>query len=248
MDIDAFREDFLAQLQRPDELGLLFDHLPDVYFFVKNSVGQFVMGNSALVTKCGVSDESQMIGKTDHDFFPKERADGYVRDDRYVLQTGRRVVNRVELAAEPSGRANWFLTSKIPLRSHTGRIVGVAGTAKDYEPARSAISPYRELTRVTEFIETNYGDRIEVKRLAALASLSVSQFERTFRRVMRTSPVRYLHEVRIRAACRRLACTGDKIATIAQDTGFYDHSHFTRAFVEIMAITPRAYRRRVRGE
>ena len=48
--------------------------------------------------------------------------------------------------------------------------------------------------------------------------------------------------VRVHAACRLLAGSDQAITGIALDTGFYDHSHFTRTFRRLMGLTPRAYR------
>jgi AraC-like DNA-binding protein len=72
--------------------------------------------------------------------------------------------------------------------------------------------------------------------------VSVSHFDRTFRRAFDTSPRQYLIRIRIEAACRKLAETTESLAAIALACGFHDHAHFTRSFHRIMAATPSAYR------
>ena len=88
-----------------------------------------------------------------------------------------------------------------------------------------------------------YAENLQVADLAA-ASLSKSQFNRKFQRMFATTPREYLLRVRINAACRLLEATDLTITAIALETGFFDHSHFTRIFRRIMNITPGAYRQR----
>lgn len=63
-------------------------------------------------------------------------------------------------------------------------------------------------------------------------------------RLFGTSPHEYLLRVRTNAACRLLETTNLTVTVIALETGFFDHSHFTRVFRRIMNITPGAYRHR----
>jgi transcriptional regulator GlxA family with amidase domain len=75
-------------------------------------------------------------------------------------------------------------------------------------------------------------------------SLSVSQFDRQFKRKFQTTPLKYLTKIRVDAACHQLASTDLPIATIALQTGFYDQSHFTHQFVRYKGTTPFRYRKR----
>ncbi|MEI6516767.1 MAG: AraC family transcriptional regulator, partial [bacterium] len=95
-----------------------------------------------------------------------------------------------------------------------------------------------------EHINTHYHEDISIRILAEMAHLSVSQFERKFKKTFQLTPVRHIIQVRIKAAKQLLVSTSKKISTIAQDTGFYDHSHFTREFIRETGFTPRDYRTR----
>jgi PAS domain-containing protein len=46
------------------------------------------MANEVAVRLCGFKNEEEMVGKTDYDIFPRDRADAYVQDDRFVFDTG----------------------------------------------------------------------------------------------------------------------------------------------------------------
>ena len=46
----------------------LFDHIPDVVFFIKDREGRYLVVNQTLVTRCGRQHKSELIGKTAADF------------------------------------------------------------------------------------------------------------------------------------------------------------------------------------
>lgn len=247
MDAMKCKADFIAQMHSPEQMQVLFNHLPDIYYFVKDRQGRFMLANDTFVKQCGVEREKQIIGKTDFDFFPLGRADSYVKDDTYVMETGESIIDRVELAPDPGNSIHWFITCKVPLYSNDGKIIGLAGTSRDITRAGLALQPYTEMRAVLEYVRDHYAQPIEVKELAALVHLSVSQFERRFRKVFQISPLKHIMNVRIRAASLRLTSTNDTIAHIALDCGFYDHSHFTRNFRKIMGTSPKEYRKQYMG-
>ena len=56
------------------------------------------------------------------------------------------------------------------------------------------------------------------------------------------------HQLRIAEAQRRIR-RGERLADIAQDTGFADQAHFCRVFKRLAGVTPSRYRREaLRGE
>ncbi|OVE76782.1 hypothetical protein BVX97_00560 [bacterium E08(2017)] len=243
MNSAKLKKDFLNQLHSPQQLELLFEYLPDVYFFAKDTDGRFVMANDIFVRKCGASSESEIIGKTDHDIFPLERADYYRSDDLEVMRTGRSIVNKVELAPERDLSINWFVTSKVPLYSSNNKVIGVAGTSRDIRMASLTLKPYNEMSEVVRYINEKYHTQIEISELASLVNLSVSQFERKFKKIFQMSPIKHIMNVRLKAACAQLADTDKTISTIALETGFYDHSHLTRQFRSFMKMSPSQYRK-----
>ena len=82
MNRSDLQEEFLSQLHI-GHLKSLYEYMPDIYFFAKNRNEKFVMANQIFVNQCGAEHEQDIIGKTDHDFFPKDRADSYIQDDQY---------------------------------------------------------------------------------------------------------------------------------------------------------------------
>lgn len=238
-----FKADFLARMHSPQQMQLLFNHLPDIYFFAKDLEGRFVMANDHFVRQCGMETEVDILGKTDFEYFPLSRVESYLKDDTYVMESGKSIVDRVELAPDPANSINWFITTKVPLYSTEGEIIGLAGTARDITRAGLTLRPYTEMQVVLEYVRDNFSESIELKELAALVHLSISQFERRFQKVFQISPLKHIMNVRIRAASLRLITTNDTISSIALECGFYDHSHLTRNFRKMMGASPREYRK-----
>ena len=93
-------------------------------------------------------------------------------------------------------------------------------------------------------IHGHYAEKITVTELSRLAHLSRSAFIRKFRDVCGMPPAEYLLNRRLEAARHLLLTTGLSAAEIAVRTGFYDASHFTRAFRTAEGCTPNEFRRR----
>jgi AraC-like DNA-binding protein len=244
MNMQVSKQEFFNQMDSAQQFRQLFDFLPNVYFFVKNERSQFVMANKIFIEKCGEKSEEDIIGKTDFDYFPHDRAAMYIKDDKKVMQSGTAMANKVELSPEQDNSIAWFVTSKVPLYSKDGKIIGVAGSARTLKNPHKTLTPYGKLGTIVDYIRKNYSSKIEIPDLATMAHLSISQFERNFAEAMHMSPIKYLLRIRIEAACNSLRQTNDTISRIAQETGFYDHSHFTRQFTKVMSMTPSAYRKR----
>jgi PAS domain S-box-containing protein len=220
----------------------LFDHLPDIYFFVKDARYRLIMCNQASLRLFGLKEESEVMGKSEYDFFPSRLADPIHADDVAVMEGGRVIVNRTELIVDESGLVVWVSTNKMPLRDGRGAIVGLMGTTRVLRHAEMVPEPYRRHAVAMDFIRKHYDQPIRVDRLAAMSHLSVSRFRDSFSRTFGLSPQKMVLKTRIQVACRQLSGGGEDIATIAQNCGFCDQSHLTRQFQRHLGLTPRRYR------
>ncbi|MEM9644093.1 MAG: AraC family transcriptional regulator [Planctomycetota bacterium] len=238
----SFRAAFFQKLGSSDQVFALFDLVPELSFFAKDRQGRFVALNQRGCEYCGVAQKNLAIGKTDHDFFPKPRADEYQADDQAVIESGEAIINRIESAPEPAGSPRLVMTSKVPLRDTKGRVIGVAGFSRPIERTREQTGDATSFGRVMEHLQTHFDQNPSTIFLAKMAGLSVSQFERRFRRAFGASPHQYLIRVRIEHACRLLVDTNQTVSEVAQACGFYDHAHFSRRFRRLMNVTPSKYR------
>ena len=78
--------------------------------------------------------------------------------------------------------------------------------------------------------------------LAKEANMSVDGFARGFRQWMRTTPSRYVQQVRVREACRLLTTTNESIKRVALQVGFANRHHFSRVFKAHTGDSPAHYR------
>jgi len=105
------------------------DHIPDVIYF-KDIQGRLIFVNRAHARGLGLKPE-QVIGKTDFDIFPKQRAEMMFKDDQYVLRTGQAIIDKIERATRPDGVDNYVSTTKIPRFDKNGKVIGLIGVTRD---------------------------------------------------------------------------------------------------------------------
>ena len=107
--------------------------------YAKDVHGRFVFANAAVARGMGVSSPAELIGKTDFDFYPLEKAREYTRQEEEVLSHGRSILNQEEhvqylLINEDA----WLVTTKVPVRDDAGQIVGLVGINYDVTAQKSA--------------------------------------------------------------------------------------------------------------
>ena len=65
----------------------VIDNLPD-YIYVKDAASRFITTNAAHLKVLGARRIDDVVGKTDFDFFPREPAEQYYRDEQEVIRIG----------------------------------------------------------------------------------------------------------------------------------------------------------------
>jgi AraC-like DNA-binding protein len=232
---------FFKRLAPDGQILRLLDLLPEVSFFPKDRRCRFVGLNRRGCEICGISREEEAIGKTDCDFFPKEKADIYRADDIAVMKSGEPILDRIETAPDQVGTERLVITDKIPMRDHHGLVIGLAGIGRQVERLSGRSGTVDQFARMIDHMQDNFWEPMTTRELAKMSGMSVSQFERRFRRAFGSSPRQYLLRIRINAAVRLLVETRETIATIAQDCGFHDHAPLCRSFQRVMNTTPSTF-------
>lgn len=227
-----------------DNIAALFDHLPRVYLFVKDRQHRLVKVNRGFLLLHGFASEADVLGKTDHDFHPPALASQYVEEDQHVMKSRHALPDRVWLVRGADGMPRWYYSTKLPLLNRRGAVIGVAGVMRPYEQAGDAPGDYHRLTPVCEYVLAHFAQPITVGDLARRAHFSVSQLQREFQRLFGMAPSEYLLRVRLLMARRALEQSAAPAGQIALDCGFYDQSHFNRAFRAATGLRPLDYRRR----
>jgi AraC-like DNA-binding protein len=133
-----------------------------------------------------------------------------------------------DLDQEPSG----LLMDDVVVRV-ADRLAHQAGT-----PARPVTAAAKEaVLRARDFMEAHYGDVVRSEALEAVSGLDRYELARQFRRLLGTSPHRYLVLRRLDRA-KRLLSEGSRLADAAADAGFADQAHLTRHFRQSFGMTP----------
>src|SRR5205823_2399419 len=112
-------------------LQSIIDHIPyAVVWKDRNSV--YLGCNKNAVQNLGLTAPEELIGKTDYDMsVTKEQADFFVQSDRAVMETAQPLLNVEEAQLRPGGAQAVLLTSKVPLRDDSGRVIGLVGISTD---------------------------------------------------------------------------------------------------------------------
>jgi PAS domain S-box-containing protein len=111
-------------------LRTVIDNIPDS-IYCKDTAGRKTLVNLTELQYSRTTSETEIIGKTDFDLYPKELAEAFFADDQTVLQTGQPVLNREEYVLDNNGMKKWLLTSKLPMKDEAGNITGLVGIGRD---------------------------------------------------------------------------------------------------------------------
>jgi len=234
----------MAQLRDHGNVETMFDILPDIYFYIKDTNYQFVLCNDATSRLFNLNKKSDVIGKTEFEFFPKKIADAIRHDDYRIIHHAESIVNRTELIVNELGSLIWVSTSKLPVYGHKSEVLGVMGTTRVLREAESLPEDYQPFGAAIKYIQENYHKVIDVTELADMCFLSNSQFRSRFRAVFTMPPQQFILKVRIQAACHLLSNSERNLTDVAMSCGFCDQSYFTRQFKSSLDISPKKYRER----
>ena len=119
-------------------------------------------------------------------------------------------------------------------------ITALARIASDTtpEPSDSVVS----LANTVAYMEYHFREDITMADLASMSGMSSRHFRRVFHEIYGTSPLKYLHTLRIRSAARLLRSTDLPVTEIAIRSGYSDGNYFSGKFKQIMGIPPLRYR------
>ena len=157
MQLDLHLQDarHLAQSPRaPAPAGSLLAVLQntDDYIYFKDRNHVFT-GYSCNFVQLGQPDVewSDLVGKTDYDFFPEALADIYYRLEKQVF-AGQPVAHEVQPTLDRDGRRGWVDNRKYPILDAQGEIVGLFGIARDITARKAIEDNDRFRARVLEML------------------------------------------------------------------------------------------------
>ena len=173
--ISIHQERVEAKDDRAAELHLslqaLIDEVPD-NLWVKDVDSRFVIANKATAARTGADRTDDLIGRSDFELCPPDKAREYFADEQRIIRSGKAMIDKEEAA--PSGDRTWILTTKVPLRNRAGEIIGLIGVSRDITERRKADLLRRGQAGVLEMIASGAPLESVLDRLATLVESQLS--------------------------------------------------------------------------
>ena len=109
-------------------------------------------------------------------------------------------------------------------------------------PETEELSDFRGTAE--EYVNRHVEEEINLDNFANALHLSKSYFCRRFHKEFGVTAAAYLQKEKVELAKKLLIHTNKRLADISASLGFYDQSHFSRAFLGITGTTPGEFRKR----
>ena len=146
-----------------------------------------------------------------------------------LLWLGMKLFREIECSGAPDD---------LSVESLLAEILSLA--ARTPRPESRRTPPW--LRRVLDKLKTAHSRRLTLSELAREAGVHPVHLSRVFRRCVGEGISKYVHRLRVHAACEQMLAPEASLAELSFSTGFADQSHFTRSFRKITGMTPAAFR------
>jgi|GEM_PF-1251426 len=111
-------------------MDAMMAYVPDHIYF-KDLDSKFIMASQSLAKLFNLKSISDLIGKSDFDFFDEEHARPAFEDEQKIIKTGKPIINLMEKEVKKDGSVSYVNTSKLPLFNIEGKIIGTFGISSD---------------------------------------------------------------------------------------------------------------------
>ncbi|MBI5489397.1 MAG: PAS domain-containing protein [Deltaproteobacteria bacterium] len=129
-----------------------FTKLAPLATYVKNRAGQYVDVNPATCALFG-RPAAEILGRTDHEFLPREAADEMSRGDRETWRRGSAVT--VDVEVQLGGRRVFLSTIKFPILDAAGQPTALCGLSMDITAQKEAENQLLETRKRLQDIMDN---------------------------------------------------------------------------------------------
>lgn len=145
----------LYEVKKSNEIFRLNEivrYLPN-HIYWKDREGVYLGCNVEFSKLLGLSNPTEIIGKTDYDFLDEEEARKIYIQDMMVMESNQHV-NVEEEGVDKNGQKALYLSTKRPLYDLDSNIIGVVGSSLDITERKKTEEALKKLTALTE--ETLY--------------------------------------------------------------------------------------------
>ena len=130
-------------------LHALIDNIPD-YVYVKDIESRFTVANQAVATLMGAKSAAEMIGKTDFDYYPKELAATFRKDEQEIISSAVSDPKRGNLSRLRGPRKVGGSLRKCRFAMCVGGSWGSTGTGRDITARKKADREKKRANEATE--------------------------------------------------------------------------------------------------
>lgn len=174
------------------------------------------------------------------------------RGVRFSNRIGNRVQSYQELSAyinkiadeHEEKKDGWQMIIKAALMLFLAELYRYYKDNSELEnPGKDFQKSYDRIRGVIEHINQNFGEKLTLDELAALAHMNKTYLSTYFKEVMHIGIFEYIEQIRINYACTLLKASQLSVTEISFETGFNSVSYFNRMFKRIVGVSPKEYRK-----
>lgn len=171
----VMQETQAAMMRERAMLRTLIDTLPDL-IWLKDPQGVYLACNRRFEDFFGAR-EKDIVGKTDYDFVSTDLADFFRANDRKAMEKNGPSVNEEEVPFASDGHRELLETTKTPMRTADGKLLGVLGIARDITARKaSELELQRHREGLEELVEMRTAELVSAKLAAEAGSRAKSVF------------------------------------------------------------------------
>ncbi|GJL78950.1 MAG: hypothetical protein NPINA01_19390 [Nitrospinaceae bacterium] len=140
--------------------------------YIKDLEGRYLQVNRQY-EKLMHLDKNQIVGKIDHDIFPKEVADAFTANDRKVIVAEKPIEVEEEIQWEDG--LHTYISIKFPLKDFQGNIYAVCGISTDITKRKQAQARVEGQNKILQLMATGHPLQKTLERLAVLVEEQIPE-------------------------------------------------------------------------
>ncbi|MBB4265858.1 PAS domain S-box protein [Roseospira visakhapatnamensis] len=152
------------------------------FVLIKDTRHRYQAASQTLAQFTGHASWRDLLGRTDRDLMPAERAEITVAEDRLLLAGDLSTLDVVQPWIGADGAVRWMDTKKQPIRDGSGQIVGLFGICRDITDRRQSEEQLRRNRQLLEGVLENSPALIYAKDRQGRYIFVNRQWERRFNR------------------------------------------------------------------